>query len=79
MSTGKIAGVATIPTCVDAPTHVRRGHQIFTLGSDEVVDCPSINEAKRRSRKLQGTALGRGSVRVIPHKVKKPEIQRRAS
>ena len=43
------------------------GEVVFTgtVGQGEFVR-PSINAAKRESRRLQGTALGRGILRVAP-------------
>jgi hypothetical protein len=55
--------------------YVRKGHVISDMDGNAVftgmvlagaLSKPSINAAKRESRRLQGSALGRGILRVSP-------------
>lgn len=55
--------------------YARKGHEIITLETGNAQGYPSINEAKRESRRLQmelDHKLGLGSVRTIPTKSKGP-------
>ena len=40
--------------------YVRRGNRIYSVETNQVETFPSIAAAKRKSRELQGTNLGRG-------------------
>lgn len=50
--------------------YTRKGAVITDLESQEVQTHKSINQAKKASRALQGSTLGQGLVKVLPHKTK---------
>ncbi len=62
--------VGTMKDC----THVRKGREIRSAVVGDAMMHPSINKAKKASRKIQmeqDKGLGRGSVKVIPFTPKK--------
>ena len=48
-------------------THNRKGKVITEVSTGNATDHKSINQAKKASRKLQGS-LGDGSIKVVAHK-----------
>ena len=55
-------------------THVRKGREIRSAEPGDAMMHPTINKAKKASRKIQmlnDKGLGRGSVKVIPYVPKK--------
>ncbi len=55
-------------------THIRKGREIRSAEPGDAMMHPSINKAKRASRKIQmkqDGALGRGSVKILPFVPKK--------
>ena len=50
--------------------YARKGRQIIDLKNGSIKEYPSINQAKRESRRLQKRTggVGRGAVRVIQKK-----------